>query len=67
MDAVAAARADDLGWHTGGMESIGPSRTSGAVCPVMHRAPASDASAEAAESGEDSQTVASSNTVSAAS
>ncbi|MGB1883270.1 MAG: hypothetical protein ACPHUF_05140 [Gammaproteobacteria bacterium] len=64
MDAVAAARADDLGWHTGGMESIGPSRANGAVCPVMHHAPASDASAEPIESRENSQMAAGSGSVS---
>ena len=35
MDAVAAARADKLGWHKGGDSSVGPSRSSGTVCPVM--------------------------------
>ena len=40
MDAVAAERADDLGWHKGGKESVGLARTSGGVCPVMnHTAP----------------------------
>ena len=38
MDAVAAARADDLGWHTGGKESVGLGKASGGVCPVMHHA-----------------------------
>jgi hypothetical protein len=36
MDAVAAARADELGWHNGGKASVGLGKTSGAVCPVMH-------------------------------
>lgn len=35
MDAVAQARADDLGWHKGGKASVGLARTSGGVCPVM--------------------------------
>ncbi len=39
MDAVAAARADDLGWHKGGEDSVGLRRASGGVCPVMHHAP----------------------------
>lgn len=36
MDAVATARADDLGWHKGGKESVGLARTSGGVCPMMN-------------------------------
>lgn len=47
MDAVAASRADDLGWHTGGKESIGLANKSGAVCPVMNHAPVSHASVDA--------------------
>jgi hypothetical protein len=39
MDAVAAARADELGWHSGGKASVGLGKTSGGVCPVMHHAP----------------------------
>ena len=67
MDAVAAERADDLGWHTGGIESIGPSRASGGVCPVMHHAPGSDASARPMESSENFQAVARSSSVPTAS
>jgi hypothetical protein len=41
MDAVAAARADELGWHTGGKASLGLGTTRGGVCPVTnHTAPA---------------------------
>ena len=56
LDSVAATRADNLGWHKGGIESIGPSRASGAVCPVMHHAPTAD--------GEDSRTTAQAGSVS---
>ena len=38
MDATAAKRADEHGWHKGGESAVGPSRASGAVCPVMHHA-----------------------------
>lgn len=55
LDAVAAARADDLGWHTGGIESIGLSRSTAAVCPVMHHASPPEASVEAVDAGRESQ------------
>jgi len=58
LDSVASARADELGWHTGGTESIGLSGASGAVCPVMHHAPPAEASGETAGAGQDSQTAA---------
>lgn len=45
MDAVAAARADALGWHTGGRESVGLSRPAG-VCPVMHHGLPREATSE---------------------
>lgn len=46
MDAIAAKRADEMGWHKGGTSSVGPSRSSGAVCPVMHHAPAVESSGD---------------------
>lgn len=54
MDAVAASRADALGWHKGGKESIGLARTSGAVCPVMNHTAAGDSSSEDRVSGQSS-------------
>ena len=44
MDAVAAARADELGWHTGGKASVGLGKNSGGVCPVMSHHPPSESS-----------------------
>ncbi len=52
MDSVAAARAEDHGWHTGGEASVGLSGSSGGVCPVVHHAPPSNASGQAEASGQ---------------
>ncbi|MEM1155875.1 MAG: hypothetical protein AAGI44_17195 [Pseudomonadota bacterium] len=42
LDAVAAARANELGWHKGGNASVGLGKGSGGGCPVMHHAPPSE-------------------------
>ena len=60
LDSVASERADDFGWHTGGIESIGLSAGDGAVCPVMHHTPSADAASESGGTNQGAQSVRSS-------
>ncbi|MEM6583685.1 MAG: oxygenase MpaB family protein [Pseudomonadota bacterium] len=59
LDAVAATRANELGWHTGGKASVGLGKAAGGVCPVMHHAAPHTPASQAQASGENSRVSAS--------
>lgn len=42
MDSVASARAEQLGWHTGGPEAVGLGKASSGRCPVTQHTPLPD-------------------------
>ncbi|MEM8563795.1 MAG: hypothetical protein AAGF57_16275 [Pseudomonadota bacterium] len=59
LDAAAAARANALGWHTGGKASVGLGKAAGAVCPVMHHAAPQKQASQVQASDENSRVSAS--------